>query len=140
MRKYSLLVRFIGIISITSFLASCETSRPYSEKKLKQLIQVTWEFVPISVDDSLSYWEFNESGKLYRTAINSASGTIDTLDAPTYTLEAGITNCYVTISGSKYEAYNGKWSIINLDEQILVIAVKYKEAGGLVEREFSKKK
>lgn len=131
---------FVPILSL--FIISCENFTWFqSEDTIKKQITGTWERefladttmreIWIFQDGNLDIYQWNGSdtsindhGKfLVDTKLNTALLKTSELTAPQHT-----------------NNYNHKWTIVELDDNILYIAADDAEGTGNVQREFNKKK
>ncbi|MBT8195243.1 MAG: hypothetical protein HKO56_06170 [Bacteroidia bacterium] len=131
----------VFIICSMIFLGACESNNHLrSEKKLKSQIQDTWRLVyPIVHGANITEsWSF-EDGIFYVT--RNTNGNIQQ-DTGTYKIEATWREPYVTISDAPLinegpVSLNGKWTIIELDDDVLFITFR-PPGSGLLQREFVK--
>ncbi len=150
----------IALFAIVAVLASCESNHFFkSEKKLKGDIIGVWNRIPLgSSDVDKDKWTFEDgtisivtyrtnydtlydSGSYYQDS-TQADG-VDTLymDKGTYTVDATVAAPFLKIEGltlSSSEFYNSKWTIVQLDGQILEIATDYPNNAGVLQKEFLK--
>ena len=143
MKKYNFLFLALGVISSIPFIIGCQTNGALiSDKNLAKMIHGTWQSQQLAVTDIRENWIFNEGGSLYVT--KDSLGSIDTLYNCSYSVGGGLTKSYVTVSGfpATREIYNGKWTVINITNDVLVMVngqTKNGRSAGSLEREFSKK-
>ncbi len=109
------------------FLSSCENNDLLlSEKKLNSKIQKTWKIVSPSPDiDAHENWTF-ANGSL---AIHFQKNGIDTTVVGAYSIDAKMTNAYVSLGSFGYinqiashwtaQELNRKWTIVELDNGIM---------------------
>ena len=125
------------------FIAGCESDNSFrSEGKLRLQIQAAWDVVPLDTGTVVEYWYF-DGDRVSRIRPDNNPSTNDTIGKGNYTVNTTILKPFLSIDGlnSKSELLDGKWEIIELDADIMVLALKPPEGqGGLVERDFTKKK
>ena len=128
LRKLQLL---LAVIVLT--IAGCQKEEfLMSESKIESQLQNTWQRVDMTQTSSGVQWKFNE-GKLYLIKNGSALAEGD------YSVDASVTKVKIDISGFPdpgYEYMNGNWQVIQLDEDVLVVAQKYH--GGTFQQEFTR--
>src|SRR5258705_7986218 len=123
-----------ALISFAMLFWSCETNHYFqSEKKLKSEIQRTWTLVRIPATEDAEEWTFSE-GKIARLRFNASSGTLKS--EASYSVSTTLSNAYLEIEGlPSLDQLDGKWNIIELNKDDLIIALK-KGGSGVLEREF----
>lgn len=98
----------------------------------------TWRLVQLAPSVPNAELDFNVNGTVIYKNLDAA--TIDTGD---YTLRASIEHRYLEIfelpidTTQELESYNGKWTIIKLDETSLIMAIPTPGVG-IIQREFEK--
>ncbi len=119
---------------------SCENNQWFrSEKELKKLIQGTWKKQFFTIIDYEQNWIFKE-GSVY--VLNLKAGNKDTIDNGTYSIDAKLFVSYLEMQGFTQDtigAFNNKFTIVELDEEVMLIAADL-NVGGLIQHEFSRKK
>ena len=129
-------VYFTGVLLFAVLLTACESNNHFrSKKKIKEQIQGKWELVYPELNET---WSF-ENGTLY---VDKLVGTSIAKDTGTYSIETTWKEPYVNVSGielftTPWLDLNGKWTIIELDNKILYIAIR-PDGTGLHQREFIK--
>src|SRR5690242_17912864 len=127
----------IGLLFAVILLATACQKEEFlmSEDKIDSQLQNTWDRVEMTTTSTAEInWKFNE-GKLY------LSNRENLLAEGTYSVETSMTKVKINISGFPdpgYEYMNGKWQVITLDDDILVIAEK--DHGGTLQMEFTRRK
>lgn len=128
-------------------LSSCENNQWFkSEKDLKNKIQGSWKrefFTTLPNPDyglnfNEEYWTFIE-GDVYRMRVKG--GNTDTIDDGTYTIDAKWFASYLKMEGFTTDtagAFNNKFTIVELDNDVLLIATDVPR-GGIAQYEFSRK-
>lgn len=132
---------YLLIICCLFILSACESNNHLrSEKKIKSEIQGTWKLVYLTLDTipKAEYWTFNNDILYVR---KNTDGIIEQ-DTGIYKIETTWKEPYVTISeadliNSPPLNLNGKWTIIELDSDILFITIR-PQGSGLEQREFIK--
>ncbi|CAN5366275.1 hypothetical protein BH11BAC1_BH11BAC1_10610 [soil metagenome] len=131
------LQKLIPLLVIVSFIfTGCEKEElMMSSSKVDSQLQSTWEKIEMaSANTATVTWKFSD-GKV------SVIKNETVLASGTYKVDATMTKVYVKTSGfpsTGYDHMNGKWQVITLDDDILVMADDY--SGGTLEMEFTKKK
>jgi hypothetical protein len=127
MKKITLYFLFIGFIfSINGCLGTSEND----------LHNGTWRLVQLAPSVPNVEFNFNSNGLVIYKNLDAM-----TIDTGTYTPTASIEHRYIEIFGlpidttQELETYNGKWTIIKLDETSLIIAIP-KQGNGIIQREF----
>jgi hypothetical protein len=119
---------------------SCENNQWFrSEKELKKLIQGTWKKQFFTIVDFEQNWIFQE-GSVY--VLQLKAGNKDTIDKGMYSIDAKLFVSYLEMQGFTHDtigAFNNKFTIVELDEEVMLIAADL-NVGGLIQHEFSRKK
>jgi hypothetical protein len=96
----------------------------------------TWKLVQFDTSVPNVEFNFKSNGLVIYKNLD-----VMTIDTGTYTPTASIEHRYIEILGlpidttQELETYNGKWTIIKLDESSLIIAIP-KQGNGIIQREF----
>lgn len=135
MNLFKILPAVFIICSVIS-IAGCESNNHLrSEKKIKSQIQGTWKLAyPISPES----WTFSNDTFYVSKTING----MVLKDTGSYKIEATWKEPYVTITDAELINsppldLNGKWTIIELDNKVLYLAIR-PAGSGLEQREFIK--
>jgi hypothetical protein len=127
---------FIALFCFTLIFSGCESNNMLkSQKKMEEDIQHTWELVSYSPGPPTEEWIFVD-GTLLRNLLKP-DGTIADSDTATYLIETKVSEALLIVSGFKRlsDKLNGTWSLIQLDEKILMMAVEHNNTG-LIIKEF----
>ncbi|MEO8087932.1 MAG: hypothetical protein ABI763_14000 [Bacteroidota bacterium] len=124
------------LVIIIFFSVGCQKEELLmSSSKVDGQLQSTWKRVEMtSANTPIVSWTFSD-GKV------SVVKNETVLASGSYKVDASLTKVFVTTSGFPSEGYNhmnGKWQVITLDDDILVMADDY--SGGSIEMEFTKEK
>ena len=124
------------IVIVTFILTGCEKEEILmSSSKVDGQLQSTWEKVEMTATNPSAKvsWKFSD-GKVYLIKHETVLATGN------YKVDASMTKVNVVTSDfpSGVDYMNGKWTVITLDDDILVMAETY--SGGTYEVEFTKKK
>lgn len=123
----SILVFVIAIVSISS-----------CQKKKEDRLANTWKLVKISKDTLVDYyetWSFDGSDLLILRR-NDVLSTFDTMSTGTYSVDAKLSKTFMEMDGMESTFYNGKWQILTLNEDILIMLNE--SNGNWIYREFVK--
>ena len=126
------------LLLLSAFFAGCEKQEYFkSESGIKSQLDHKWHRVQISHYDSpTEVWDFHD-GKLTITGSNAFATPIE----GDFSVKTTVTRVFVTTknfqNGAQYYN-NAKWTVISLDNDILVIAADDPVSGGLLEREFTR--
>lgn len=128
MKKLTSLSLLIAIIASLAFI-SCQ-------KKKEDKLAETWRLVKISKDTLVDYyetWNFDGSNVLI-TRQNDVINTLDTLCNGTYDVDAKLSKTFINMESMANTAYNGKWQILTLNNDILIMLNE--SNGNWIYREF----
>lgn len=155
--KFTLNIFFLCLMAIGFY--SCEENMWLkSEKKLRNNLEGTWNklFVTANVS-SIETWTFKDGVILIVGTEKKDNGIddgytdlvtndkLDTLmlDAGNFSVDAKIDNSYIklynleeTVIESAKQGLNGKWTIVDIDSDILYIAAD--NGSAIIQREFQK--
>ena len=109
-----------------------------SKKRKENKIQGTWEMVDV-VDppDNKEQWVFEKPENLHRIRLTDSLPP-EGIDTGLYSIQVKGFKKFLNISGLTGSfGLNGKWEIIKLDKEIMIIV--FHEEAGLLQREFIKK-
>lgn len=135
------------MLSCIFLFSSCENNQWFkSEKDLKNKIQGSWKrqfFTSLpnpiyGLNFNEEYWTFIE-GDVYRMRIKGSN--TDTIDEGTYSIDAKWFSSYLKMEGFSTDtagAFNNKFTIVELDKDVLLIATDVPR-GGIAQYEFSRK-
>jgi hypothetical protein len=136
-----------ALLTCVLLFSSCENNQWFrSEKDLKNKIQGSWKrqfFTSLPNPDlglnfNEEYWTFKE-GDVFRMRIEGS--LTDTIDKGIYTIDAKWFSSYLKMEGFSTDttgAFNNKFTIVELDKDVLLIATDVPR-GGIAQYEFSRK-
>jgi hypothetical protein len=146
------LTTFAILILCFTFFYSCQKEELFkSEKKIKSELQGTWSLIPIPRYDSITNpdntksavehtetWNFNDTKV---TIVNNGVSATST-----YSVSTGISKAEFKLDGvtpafiypARIREINGTWQIVQLDDDILIIANDQDGRSGLTELEFKR--
>jgi hypothetical protein len=140
MRFFSF-TRIVAVVAILAFFSGCQKNNILrSEKELNEQVIGTWEKAKVSSKEIITEnWVF-ENGLVTRILLTDSTST--NLDRGRYSIDAKLTTAYLTTTEFKKlgDELNQKWTLVELNDDILIIASDGTQGGGLLTLEFSKKK
>ena len=128
LRKFQFLLAVI-VLAITG----CQKEELLmSEDKIESQLENTWQRVEMTQTSYDIQWKFSD-GKLYlyKKDVLLAEGN--------YSVNTSVTKVKIDVSGFPepgYDYMNGNWQVVQLDDEVLVIAQKYH--GGTYQQEFTR--
>lgn len=123
--SFSLLITIL----VSVFFISCQ-------KKKEDKLAETWKLIKVSKDTMVDYyetWDFDGS-KILIVRRNDVLNSFDTLSNGTYSVDAGLSKTFINMENMANSAYNGKWQILKINNDILVMLNE--SNGNWVYREF----
>ena len=159
-RRLSFLKNSLLLLMAVFAFSSCEENMWLrSEKKLKSQIQGTWSRIPLQANAkkdetwtirdgviAIAETEKQNNGKDDGYKDMNTSDNLDTLvyDLGNYSVDAKLDNAYIRLSGleedvveSAKQGLSAKWTIVDIDNSILVLAAE--NGSAVIQREFEKK-
>jgi hypothetical protein len=106
-------------------------------------IQGKWRMIDIAKDDprlesAIEIWSFDEQ-KIFRIEKSTVNSLTDTIDEGDFAVNATLTAPYISFEGFKrLDDFNGKWQIIALDSEIMIMVKAAEDGGGLLQKEFAR--
>jgi hypothetical protein len=140
------LSKLLLFLVAAGFLSGCEKQEYFkSESEVKKEISFSWKQVMMSHDTNLVYsyymWTFKDDKMtiVRKKFVDDAS--IDTLSG-TFKINTTLSKVFVTTSNFPANAgwnwMNAEWTVVALDNKILVVASEDPDQGGINELEFTR--
>lgn len=131
---------FAGSI-ILAFWSCSKTEYFKSESKVNEQLKGSWTLLPIPRTAHKETWTFNE-GTVYRHKATSYDTEPVPYDTGTYTVHTSLLKVEIKIDNFRVllDELNGKWQVVTLNDQFLVMATDHDGSTGILQREFEKRK
>ena len=126
----------IMVFTVSFLLQGCNKNNSFlSGGKLRSKVAGTWRLQPLLDSDKDEVWSF-EDGKVIRAL---PDGTI--IDQAGYEVMPKPYGSKLVITGFDQDMYNGKWHIVNIQDKVMQLNIKYRcengaKSCGTFEREF----
>ena len=138
--KQSILKLSLALFLIAIVTNSCDQKQEYfkSESEIKKELQHSWKMIQIaSTDPANRVWKFHDGTlEIYQDdqLINNGTYSVKTTWNRVYITTEGLAEN--TTPGVCDNQWNAKWTVITLDDGVLVMVNK--RCGGLLDREFER--
>ena len=126
------------------FLAGCKKNGAFiTDGGLDDRLQGTWKVLDVEPNVLPQDWEFQSPGTLYITTHDPAGGP-DFLEEVKYQADGRLSRSRLNISNYSNALWNGEWSIMLIDAEVLVISKPYtgcpppQKECGLMTKEFTR--
>lgn len=131
----------IAAIIIVGSWSCSKTEYFKSESKVKEQLTGSWNLIPIPRTAAAETWIFSE-GNVSRLKAPNLNTEPVPYDAGTYSVNTSLLKVEVTIDNFQVllDELNGKWQVVTLNDDFLVIATDHSGASGILQREFQKRK
>jgi hypothetical protein len=148
----SLLTIFVVVLIIQAPFTSCQKEEYLkSEKEIKKALQGTWKLIPIPRFDTIlnpdntktavehvETWSFNDTKV---TIVNSGLTS-----SSTYSVSTSLSKAEFKLDGvipafvypARVREINGTWQIVEIDDNVLIIANDQDGLSGLTQLEFKR--
>jgi hypothetical protein len=121
---------------------SCSKTEYFkSESKVQDQLKGSWKLIPIPRTSPNETWFFTD-GTVYRYKAPGFDMEPVPYDTGTYTVSTSLLKVELKIDNFRVvlDELNGKWQVVTLNDDFLVMATDHDGATGILQREFEKRK